>query len=103
MGKLENKVAVITGGSAGIGKAAVIRFGQEGASVAIWDVAKDRGRALAEELGSKVRFFEVNTTDIASVEAATLATLEAFGRIDTKHIGTAGRSGSTTKHCVRYA
>lgn len=82
MGKLENKVAVITGGSAGIGKAAVVRFVQEGARVAIWDVAKDRGRALAEELGNKVRFFEVNTTDIASVEAATLATLEAFGRID---------------------
>jgi 3-oxoacyl-[acyl-carrier protein] reductase len=82
MGKLENKVAVITGGSAGIGKAGVVRFVQEGAKVAIWDVAKDRGQALAESLGASARYFEVNTTDLASVEAATQATLEAFGRID---------------------
>ncbi|MFN5236372.1 MAG: SDR family NAD(P)-dependent oxidoreductase, partial [Bacteroidota bacterium] len=42
MKKLENKVAVITGGSAGIGRATAIRFVAEGASVAIWDMNRER-------------------------------------------------------------
>jgi 3-oxoacyl-[acyl-carrier protein] reductase len=82
MNRLQDKVAVVTGGSAGIGRATVLRFVQEGARVAIWDVSVEKGEALAAEIGAAARFFKVNTADMADVEAATAATLAAFGRID---------------------
>lgn len=85
MKKLDHKVAVITGGSAGIGRAAVLRFVQEGAAVAIWDVSAEKGEALAAECrkeGADVRFFAVDTADPAAVDAAAKSTLEAFGRVD---------------------
>lgn len=85
MKRLAQKVAVVTGGSAGIGRATVLRFAEEGAAVAIWDLSAEKGEALAAECkanGADVRFFSVNTADASSVEAAAKATLEAFGRID---------------------
>ena len=85
MKKLDHKVAVITGGSAGIGRASVLRFVQEGAAVAIWDVSEEKGEALAAECrkgGADVRFFPVDTADPAAVAAAAKSTLEAFGRVD---------------------
>jgi 3-oxoacyl-[acyl-carrier protein] reductase len=82
MNRLQDKVAVITGGSAGIGRATVLRFAREGARVAIWDVSVEKGEALAAEIGAAARFFKVNTAETADVEAATAATITAFGRID---------------------
>jgi 3-oxoacyl-[acyl-carrier protein] reductase len=82
MKKLENKVAVITGGSAGIGRATAIRFVAEGARVAIWDMNRERGEALVAELGSAASFFAVNTSGMEEVEAAVTDTLAVFGTID---------------------
>lgn len=85
MNRLENKVAVITGGASGIGRAAVERFAQEGAALAIWDLSAEKGEALAAECRAKgvnACFFAVNTADADSVDAAAKATLEAFGRVD---------------------
>lgn len=85
MKRLAHKIAVITGGSAGIGRATVLRFVQEGAAVAIWDVSVDKGEALAAECrvhGHDVRFYTVDTADPASVEAAAKATVADFGRVD---------------------
>lgn len=85
MKRLQDKVAVITGGASGIGRAAVLRFAEEGAAAAIWDVAAERGEALARELtakGAKACYFHVNTADAAAVEAAARETLAFFGRID---------------------
>ncbi len=84
-GRLENKVAVITGGSRGIGKAAVMRFAQEGAKVAIWDLIVESGQAVANEvrgMGVEAEFFEVNVAKFESVETATQAVKQKFGRID---------------------
>jgi len=80
MKRLENKVAIITGGAAGIGAATAVKFAQEGAKVVIWDVDEVKGGALAEELNAL--FAKVNTADYAQVEAAAKAVNDQFGRID---------------------
>lgn len=85
MNLLTNKVAVVTGGSNGIGKATVLKFASHGASVIIWDVSEDAGNALAAELtsqGHAVRFNKVDTTDEQSVAEATELAIKEFGRID---------------------
>ncbi|MFQ3609685.1 MAG: 3-oxoacyl-ACP reductase FabG [Chloroherpetonaceae bacterium] len=85
MRRLENKVAVITGGAQGIGKATAEKFASEGAWLAIWDMNEEKGRALVSELEKKnVRalFQSVNVAKIESVELATKETLAQFGKID---------------------
>lgn len=85
MKNLQDLVAIITGGAAGIGRATALRFAEEGAKIAIWDVSADRGAALVEELehlGASARFFNVDTANTEQVAAATQGTLDAFGRID---------------------
>lgn len=82
--RLKDKVAVITGGAAGIGQATVEAFAREGASVALWDIT-DKGKAVAEELsrtGSRVVFTKISVTDNDAVQKATAATVKEFGRID---------------------
>lgn len=85
MSSLQDKVAVITGGSNGIGKATVQKFAQQGAVVFIWDVVQEAGESLASELQSKgqnVYFVKVDTTDTEAVEKATTEIVETHNRID---------------------
>ena len=85
MKKLNNQVAVITGGADGIGKAAVQRFAQEGAKVIIWDMNETKGIETAAALstnGAEVSFMKVNTADFKVVEAATNEVINTFGKID---------------------
>jgi len=85
MERLNHKVAVITGGAKGIGKQTAIRFFEEGASVAIWDIDAEAGRALSVELGNatgRVRFYQVNTTELSAVNKAMQQVRDDFGRID---------------------
>ena len=85
MNRLKNKVAIITGGANGIGKATAIRFAEEGAALAIWDVNEAKGletAAILQQIGAKAQFFKVNTVHKAEVEAATTAVIHAFGTID---------------------
>lgn len=82
--RLKSKVAVVTGGAAGIGLATVSAFAREGANVALWDVA-DRGAAVAEALtkeGHSVTFTKVSVTNNDQVVAAMAAVAKHFGRID---------------------
>ena len=79
---LEGRVAVITGGAQGFGRAATERFIASGAKVAIWDRDAALAEKTAAELGSSVKPFAVDVTDPKSVEKARDATIRAFGRID---------------------
>ncbi|AOB33140.1 dehydrogenase [Bordetella sp. H567] len=81
----QGKVAVVTGGSQGIGEACVRRLAQSGAAVAIWDVADAPGQALADALsrdGARVTYIHCDVASKASVQAAVAATRQAYGRID---------------------
>lgn len=85
MKRLQDRVAIITGGANGIGLATTRRFAEDGARVAIWDISKEKGEAVAEAFraeGKDVVFFQVNTTDYPAVEAAAKAVFDRFGRID---------------------
>ena len=85
MKSLEGKVAIVTGGSAGIGKATVIKFVAEGAKVAVWDINEERGKELETELnkdGHNITFYKVNTTDAEQINDATAKVIADFGKID---------------------
>ena len=77
---LQGRVAIVTGGSQGIGEACVRRFAQEGAQVVIADVADARGQALATELGAL--YVHCDVGDKAQVDALVAEVLRAHGRID---------------------
>lgn len=80
--RLEGKVALITGGAAGIGLATARRFVEEGARVALADVAQEAGERAATELGPGALFHRVDVTDGAGVEAWVADVHARFGRID---------------------
>jgi 3alpha(or 20beta)-hydroxysteroid dehydrogenase len=82
MGRLDHKVAIVTGGAQGQGAAIVRAFVAEGAKVAIADIAKDEGQALAAELGESARFFHHDVSDPASWEALVDGTNEHFGPVN---------------------
>ena len=69
MGKLAGKVAVITGGTSGIGHAAVRLFIDEGSRVVIADIQDDKGRRLAEELGACAAYVHADVSREADVKA----------------------------------
>jgi len=82
MGQLDNKVAVITGGSSGIGKGSVRTFVEEGAKVVIADIMDDHGQALAKELGDDAVYIHTDVTIEDQVKAAIQMATEKFGRLD---------------------
>lgn len=85
MDKLKNKVAVITGGAAGIGAETCKVFAHRGAAVAIWDLNEVQGKALELSLlheGYSAHFTKVNTANLTEVEAAARQVIQQFGKID---------------------
>lgn len=85
MKRLENKVAIITGGADGIGKATAIRFAAEGAIAIIWDLNEDKGIKLVEDIrmeGGEADFYKVNTADYQQVESTAAEVNEKYGKID---------------------
>lgn len=80
--RLQDRIALVTGGAAGIGKATAQRFVEEGATVIICDVNQEAGEAAAEELGPKVTFYQVDVTNRQAVQAWVEAVVEQHGRVD---------------------
>lgn len=85
MGKLDGRVALISGAARGIGAQSAKRMVEEGARVVIGDVREDLGRKTAEELAAGkdlCRFVTLDVTDPESWQAAVDQTVEAYGRLD---------------------
>ncbi|MBN8841058.1 MAG: SDR family NAD(P)-dependent oxidoreductase, partial [Sphingomonadales bacterium] len=82
MGRLNGKVAIVTGGSQGMGAATARLFAAEGARVVIGDVVEDKGQALAAEIGANARFCKLDVRSEADWAATVTAAVEAFGTID---------------------
>ena len=80
-GRLEGKIAVITGATSGIGAATARRFVAEGARVVIAGRSEERGRALASELGEAF-FYRADVTHEAEIAAVIDAAVSRFGRLD---------------------
>jgi 3-oxoacyl-[acyl-carrier protein] reductase len=80
--RLEDRVALITGGAAGIGKATAKRFIEEGAKVVICDVDAEAGAAAVEELGPNAEFYQVNVMDRQAVGAWVDNVVAKYGRVD---------------------
>jgi NAD(P)-dependent dehydrogenase (short-subunit alcohol dehydrogenase family) len=102
-GRLDGRVAVITGGASGIGRATTLRFLDEGAAVVAADLNEATGKdmlALAAQAGhgGRVRFRRTDVAEEAQVEAAIQLAVSAFGRLDCvfNNAGVAGAFGPIT-------
>jgi NAD(P)-dependent dehydrogenase (short-subunit alcohol dehydrogenase family) len=84
-GMVEGKVALVTGGGKGIGRAAAILFSMEGARVVVADVDEDSGIAVTDEIrrqGGKAHFVRADVSVEADVERLVAETVSTFGRLD---------------------
>lgn len=82
---LRGKVVVITGAVAGIGRATALRFAEEGARIAAWDVSAETAPQLESAIklaGGESHFQAVDVTNASAVETAAAAVVEQWGRID---------------------
>ncbi len=101
-GQMAGKVALVTGGSTGIGKAAALVFAREGARVAIASRTRKTGEAAVAEVqaaGGEAFWIETDVTQAAQVEAMVQATVDTFGRLDYafNNAGSGGGGGLTAE------
>lgn len=82
MGRLSNKVAIITGGSQGMGEATVRQFIANGAKVVIADILDEKGQALADELGNDAAFKHHDVSSEKSWQAVVEFTEKKFGKLN---------------------
>jgi 2-dehydro-3-deoxy-L-rhamnonate dehydrogenase (NAD+) len=94
---LKDRIAVVTGGAQGIGRAVTERFVASGARVAIWDFDQSLAEKTAREIGNAVKSYPADVRDPASIDKALKSTLGDFGRIDilVNNAGIAGANAST--------
>ncbi len=85
MGKLKDKVALVTGGGAGIGRATALAFAREGAKVVVGNRNIDRGKETIEQIqqaGGDALFLQTDVTQADQVEALVDHAVSHFGRLD---------------------
>ena len=84
--RLADKVSIITGAGSGIGHATAIKFGQEGAKVAVCDIDEPAAKAVASEIidsGGEALAFRIDVTDKESIARMVEGVMAKWGRIDT--------------------
>jgi NAD(P)-dependent dehydrogenase (short-subunit alcohol dehydrogenase family) len=101
--RLEGKVALVTGGGSGIGRASAVAFADEGATVVVADVDQLGGAETVKavtEAGGKARFVSYDVTKSADVAAMVADVVATEGRLDCAHnnAGTSGRTAFTVDY-----
>jgi 3alpha(or 20beta)-hydroxysteroid dehydrogenase len=81
MGRVDGKVAIITGASQGMGEAHARRFVAEGAKVTMTDINEERGQEIASELGDNARFIKADVTSLDDWRRVVDETVSSFGDI----------------------
>ena len=87
-GHLQDRVALVTGGASGIGRATALAFAREGAKLVIADMDEEGGQQtvhIITENGGEATFVQVNVTQAAEVEAMIHQTVQTYGRLDCAH------------------
>jgi NAD(P)-dependent dehydrogenase (short-subunit alcohol dehydrogenase family) len=103
-GRVEGKVALVTGGASGIGRATALTFAREGAKLVVADLNADGGQQtvhMITENGGEATFVQVDVTSTSAVEAMISKTVETYGRLDCAHnnAGIAGRIRAPLHEC----
>ena len=97
MGRLQDKVAVVTGASGGIGEVTAKLFAKEGAKTVLAARSRDKGEAIAREIeaaGGTAMFVETDVTEPESVERCFAAAFERYGRLDVLFNNAGGSSSA---------
>jgi NAD(P)-dependent dehydrogenase (short-subunit alcohol dehydrogenase family) len=103
-GRVEGKVALVTGGASGIGRATALTFAREGAKLIVADMNEDGGQQtvhLITEKGGEATFVQVDVTSTSAVEALISKTMETYGRLDCAH-NNAGIAGGVRARTADY-
>lgn len=105
MNGLQNKVAIVTGASSGIGRAVALAFAREGVKVVVSDVARDGGEEtvrLIKEQGGEAIFVPCDVSQSAQVEALVKRAVETYGRLDfaCNNAGIGGEAALTADYSV---
>jgi NAD(P)-dependent dehydrogenase (short-subunit alcohol dehydrogenase family) len=100
-GRLAGKVAVITGGTSGIGEATAELFVAEGAKVVFTGRSREKGSAIAERLGSATRFHNGDVSREADIAAAIGLATSEFGRLDILFNNAGGPTGGGVTDITR--
>jgi NAD(P)-dependent dehydrogenase (short-subunit alcohol dehydrogenase family) len=100
--RLENQVAVVTGGTRGIGEGIVRRFVEEGAQVVFSGRSHEKGKALEEELSPNVAFYRADAASASDTEELMNFVVERFGRLDcvVNNAGVGGEGGPIAETSV---
>jgi NAD(P)-dependent dehydrogenase (short-subunit alcohol dehydrogenase family) len=97
MNRVNGKVAIITGGARGIGKAACKLLAEEGAKIAVTDVAEEEGKKVAEDIrknGGDAEFWKLDISDEEQVKSVITEVVEKFGKVDVL-VNNAGIGGAS--------